>query len=363
MRSLIDSGDLDIVARLTVPGPDRLHIATVTKAVAKGDVESLRTTRSAPITLGRTADRMRSAKEATKRGNTVKQVEVLLGQLEAAFGVERDKNKRIVRDVDLTTITSEQCEAFLRAQAWAPRTQSVKRAYAKGLWQLAINTEAEDAERENRKPRIRHNPWARIETAEIVATRVIFLTAPERDAMLAKLAGTPLCAFMAVGYHAGLRVGEATHLRTGIDVDLTEGALRIQARPGMYEWAPKTKRGQRDVPINDALRAILEDHVARGFAGSRYFFRTPRTDKPLAGPTAHNWWRDAYTAAGIKHGRADADAVVYHTGRHTFASLLIQAGVSPIVVAELLGDNLKEVVDTYGHLTKRNLTDAVRHLC
>lgn len=367
VRSLIEAGALDVLARVTGKGSDKLHIADVAAAVAKGDIDGLRATQTPLPMLGAVCDRLRQRKVATRRKGTQHQVNITLDQLEAHFGVERDAKGRIVRDVRMDLVTVEQCERWLHgpkngAKPWAPRTQGVKHAYAKQVWTLGIAAEAEAAEHEKRRPRLRLNPWSEVEPAPIHATRVIFLTAAERDALLTKLAGTPLCAFLAVAYLGGLRLGEAVHLRTGVDVDLAAGLLRVQSRPGEHAWAPKTSRGQRDVPINDTLRAILARHIADGFAGERFFFRTPRHDKPLGAATAYGWWVDAYDAAGLKHGRADVDAVVYHTGRHSFCSLLVQQGVSPLIVAELVGDTFEEVVTTYGHLTPHNLREAVKLL-
>lgn len=367
VRSLIEAGALDIIQRITARGVERLHLADVAAAVQRGDLDSLRAARSAPLTIGATADRLRQRKEATRRKKTQLQVEITLTQLEEHFGVRRAADGSITHDVELGGIGTKECEGFLHGpkdegEPWAPRTQGVKYAYAKQLWQIAIDDEAEAAERENRKPRLRRNPWANVEPAEIVPTRVIFLTAEERDAMLAVLEDTPLHAYMAVAYHAGLRLGEAIHLRTDIDVDLSDGVLRIQSRPGQWAWMPKTNRGQRDVPINRTLRGILDAHVSNGYAGNRFFFHAPRWDRPLGSGTAYEWWVDAYKAAGLKHGRSDADAVTYHSGRHTFCSLLVQQGVSPLIVAELVGDKYEEVIRTYGHLTPHNLADAVKLL-
>jgi len=366
VRALIEAGAYDILARITTPGPRRLHLSDVVIAVAAGDIGSLRISCGPSLLmLGQSIDRLKQRKEATRAAGTATKVSGVAKHIESFFGVVRTRAGTIIEDVDITTITTRQCEEFLTVPRdgapWAPRTQVVAHAYAMQVWAIAIGDEMEAAERENRRARMRTNPWAKIDPARVVPTRVIFLTEPERDAMLARLAGTPMRAFMAVGYLAGLRIGEAIHLRTDIDVDLPAGQLRVQSRPGEYAWTTKTKRN-RDVPMSASLRAILMEHVRLGFAGDRYFFRAPGRDRPLGSTTAWHWWVAAYDAAGIKHGRAEIDAVVYHTGRHSFASLLVQAGVSPMIVAELMGIRFEEVIATYGHLAPHNLADAVAKL-
>lgn len=366
VRAIIDAGAYDVLKRLTATGADRLHISEATAAVQRGDIEGLRMASGGPLMLGATIDRLKQRKKATRSKGTQEQVDVACGQLEAHFGVLRNAKGVVSRDVEMMTIDSKACEDFIHGKrpngaVWAPNTQGVRHSYAKEIWELAITEEAEAAERENRKPRLRRNPWKSIEPAPVHRTRMIYLTADERDAMLRKLEGTPLCAFMAIAYHAGLRLIESTMLRTDVDVDLSAGVLHIQARPGEWAWRTKNKR-DRDVPINRTLRGILERHIEKGFAGQRFLFRTPRHDRPLSRATARDWWIDAYEVAGIKWGRSDADAVVHHTGRHTFASLMVQQGVSPLIVAELLGDHLNQVVEVYGHLAPHNLADAVKLL-
>jgi integrase len=370
VRTLIEAGYVDVLERITAKvakSKVRLSIMEVTAAVQRGDIESLRLAKTSPLMLGATIDRLVQRKAATRKKGTQLQVSVTVKQLESFFGVVRDpRTLEITRDVDVASISTAECERFLHGTkatggAWAPRTQGVKFAYAKEVWGVAIKEEAETAERENRKPRLRVNPWLSIDAAPIRPTRVIFLTAPERDALLLKNAGTRECAFMALGYHAGLRVGEAVMLRTDIDVDLESGFIHVQGRPGEFAWTTKNDRN-RDVPINRDLRILLEAHITSGFAGQRFFFHQSKKDRPLGNHTSWKWWVEAYNRAGIKHGRADSDAVVYHTGRHTFASLMVQKGVSPMIVAELLGDSYDEVIRTYGHLAPHNLADAVKLL-
>ena len=46
--------------------------------------------------------------------------------------------------------------------------------------------------------------------------------------------------------------------------------------------------------------------------------------------------------------------VTAHVMRHTFASLLVQAGVSIYKVARWLGDGVEVVEDHYGHLAPKD---------
>ena len=54
-----------------------------------------------------------------------------------------------------------------------------------------------------------------------------------------------------------------------------------------------------------------------------------------------------------------SDKIHFHTLRHSFASLLVQRGVSLFVVKELLGHEDLATTQIYSHLQQQNLRDAI----
>jgi len=57
-----------------------------------------------------------------------------------------------------------------------------------------------------------------------------------------------------------------------------------------------------------------------------------------------------------------SERIHLHTLRHSFASTLVQDGVSLYVVKELLGHKDLSITQIYSHLQKENLISAVKVL-
>ena len=56
------------------------------------------------------------------------------------------------------------------------------------------------------------------------------------------------------------------------------------------------------------------------------------------------------------------ERIHFHTLRHSFASNLVQAGVSLYIVKEILGHEDLSTTQIYSHLQKENLISAVKVL-
>jgi integrase len=109
---------------------------------------------------------------------------------------------------------------------------------------------------------------------------------------------------------------------------------------------PKSAAGERAVPIPKVLRALLAAHrLAR--VGDGYVFGSS-----LSAPfTPSAVWRRSRTA----WKRAKLEPIGLHEARHTFASLMIAAGVNAKALAEYMGhSSIAITFDRYGHLMPGN---------
>jgi len=149
----------------------------------------------------------------------------------------------------------------------------------------------------------------------------------------------------ATALYAGLRRGELMALRWE-DVDLAKGVIRVERaydEKGRVEVEPKSLAGRRTVPIVGALRDELIAHKARqGRDEGRAFGSSAETPFQPS-----NLWRRAQTA----WKRAGLEPIGLHEARHTFASVLIAAGVNAKAITTYMGhSSIQTTYDLYGKL-------------
>ena len=146
-------------------------------------------------------------------------------------------------------------------------------------------------------------------------------------------------AMWATAFYAGLRRGELTGLQWE-DVNLADGIIHVRRGWDHLEGeiTPKSHKGRRNVPIPAILRDYLVRH--RMDTGDRLrVFGGP-------GPVRARTERAAKTWAD-----ADLAGVTLHEARHTYASLMIAAGVNAKALSTFMGHaTIAVTIDLYGHL-------------
>jgi integrase len=157
----------------------------------------------------------------------------------------------------------------------------------------------------------------------------------------------------ATALYAGLRRGELMALRWE-DVDLAAGVIRIERSyddKGRVEIEPKSRAGQRTIPIVGALRDVLVEHKARQRRDGGLVFGSS-AEAPFQ---PSNLWRRAQRA----WNRADFEPISLHEARHTFASVLIAAGVNAKAITTYMGHaSIQTTYDLYGKLMPGSESEA-----
>jgi integrase len=170
----------------------------------------------------------------------------------------------------------------------------------------------------------------------------------EASKLLAALAPADR-AVWATAFYAGLRLGELRALRWE-HVDLATGVIRVDAALDAKgsTIAPKSRSGRRAVPIPAVLREVLLDlklDRAQGYAFGD-------SEKPFSPSSLYLRARRAWRKFGFTE-------IGLHEARHTYASMLIAAGVNAKAITQYLGHSSIEVTfDRYGHLMPGNEAEA-----
>ena len=148
----------------------------------------------------------------------------------------------------------------------------------------------------------------------------------------------------------GLRIGEALVLQwTDLDLDLLELRIDRSVSPAGEIDIPKSGHG-RTVDVSPSLGELLVDHGRT--AESILWLFPARSDpsRPRTHSTAAKAFHRDILTAGLP------SRFTPRSLRHSFASILLAAGVSPVYVQEQLGHaSIELTVGTYGRwLRKRS---------
>jgi integrase len=194
------------------------------------------------------------------------------------------------------------------------------------------------------------NPTRGLELPAVRGTRDRIAAPKEAAALLAALEQDR--AVWTTAMYAGLRRGELRALELS-DIDLDANLIRVQrswdAVEGLIE--PKLHAGRRTVPVPGVLRSALVEHLGSLSRSSGLAFgqsaRVPFQPKSLSNRAGGAWKR-----AGLQ-------PITLHECRHTFASLMIAAGVNAKALSTYMGHaSVMITLDRYGHLMPGNEREA-----
>jgi integrase len=206
------------------------------------------------------------------------------------------------------------------------------------------------------------DPTDKVQLPRVSGRRERVATPDQAAALLAAVPDDDR-ALWATAFYAGLRRGELRAVRWS-DIDEAVSVIHVQRGwdDSAGEIAPKSEKGARKVPIATALRLFLLEHKARtGRRDNDLVFGRTRTE-PFTPTHVRNRALGAWAATAVGAffaGRsADLDPIKLHECRHTYVSLMHEAGLSLERIGDYVGHSSSYMTDRYRHLLEGHEQDA-----
>lgn len=173
---------------------------------------------------------------------------------------------------------------------------------------------------------------------------------------------------IAVAMYTGLRLGETAGLKWK-DVDFENGFIRVRRtiqrvperavqnlcllslhRTRLAVLPPKSRSSKREIPMVKSLADILKElwEKSRKNPEDYIFFGKNHPERPMDPRNLQRRFEKACKAAGIENAH-------FHTLRHTFAAVCMEAGFDVESIRCLLGHSSARItLDCYAHSTKNH---------
>ncbi len=203
------------------------------------------------------------------------------------------------------------------------------------------------------------NPFKKIKAPRTLSTIPLFISPEEFQNIIAHTPHQYLKDLFTTAFYTGMREGEIANLKWSW-IDFDQNIIKIRCSE---EFSTKGKK-ERIIPICKILRSVLLNQFPHVIVLNKnnpapptdQFVFTRQNGIKLTEDFISKQFKKSVRKSGLH------DKIHFHTLRHSFASMLVQRGVSLYVVKELLGHEDLSTTQIYSHLQKQNLMDAVNLL-
>lgn len=200
---------------------------------------------------------------------------------------------------------------------------------------------------------IKSNPFQAIKQPKQISKFPIYISEVELQKILKNVLNPRLKNMILISFDAGLRLGEVVSLKW-TDIDLQQKIIKVS---NSKEFTTKSKQ-DRIIPMTDRLYKMFLT------IAPNVFTLKENTDFIFIGKNKVRYNLDYISRSFKRVIRANNlnEAYTYHTLRHSFASNLVNRGVSLFIVSKLLGHQDLKTTQIYSHLQPENLFEAVDKL-
>ena len=208
---------------------------------------------------------------------------------------------------------------------------------------------------------IKENYFLKVKLPKKQKVRPVFINSDQLSAISRQIKNNVVRDIVIVGFYTGMRLDEIINLRWK-NVDIKTRIITV----GDEEFITKG-RNQRFIPISDEAMEVLlrlKKKEVRNTEGKPHLYHQPRGEnngyvfckengRKFTGDHVSRRFKLACEAAGMDK------AIHFHSLRHSFASNLVQQGVSLYKVKELLGHSSITTTEIYSHLNIDSLREAI----
>jgi site-specific recombinase XerD len=191
------------------------------------------------------------------------------------------------------------------------------------------------------------NPFANIRLVKTPDAVPSFLSKADFQKLLSVTREAWLRDIVTFAVLTGMRRSEIVNVRWR-DIDLERRTVRIESKPDFVAKCGKV----RTVPLNNVLVQFLQGKAGR--STSEYVFSL--NGQRIAGDYVSHKFKSSIMDAGL------SESLHFHSLRHTFATWLVQDGVSIYEVQKLLGHSSVVVTQIYSHLAASEMHETVNRI-
>lgn len=243
-------------------------------------------------------------------------------------------------DISLDLITIRLIDSFI--------STTFKRAeYSAALYYRTLKAAFSTAENWEY---IQSNPFKKIKTPKTSTKIPIFISKEELSKIINLTEREYLKNLFLFAFHTGMRVSEIVNMKWDW-IDLKNKSLKIK---NDNSFTTKSK-ADRVIPMNETILNLLAELKRKPQSQNDYIFSRILGTR-LNEDFVSKQFKKAVRSAKLNEG------IHFHTLRHSFASGLVQKGVSIYFIKELLGHSSITTTQIYSHVKKEDLSNAVNLL-
>ena len=197
---------------------------------------------------------------------------------------------------------------------------------------------------------IQENPFNKIKAPKVPKSFPVFISESELLIILSNTQMQLMKDIFTTAFYTGMRLGELLNMRWNW-INFSDNIITIK---NSSEFNSKNKR-ERIIPVHPKVSSILQSIFQFGKDQNDLVFFRKKNIK-LNEDFVSKQFKKAVREAKLN------DKIHFHSLRHSFASALVQRGISLYAVKELLGHGNIKTTQIYSHLQKDNLMAAVNLL-